>query len=165
MRQGPTRAGRIKRVAFCINKSLRQQPGVAERGVARPRESECPKSRDARVAGPDAGPGRRGISGSNVGILSAYGTVTRQCPANPHIRRAVCTQTKEAAHWSQVRAPIRRHRPCHADMHGKREAAQVIGTMMGSLGRVRIARFDARPCCAPPSRMRTASNYSAPGQS
>ena len=84
-----------------------------------------------------------------MGILFAYVTVTRLCPVNPHVRRAVCTQTKEAAHWSQVRAPIRRRRSFHADMHGKREAAQVIGTMMGSLSRVRIAKFDARPTCTP----------------
>ena len=48
-----------------------------------------------------------------------------------------------------MRAPIRGRRSFHADMHGKREAAQVIGTMMGSLSRVHIAKFDARPTCTP----------------
>ena len=105
-----------------------------------------------------AGPGRRRISVSKVGILFAYVTVTRQCPVNPQIQRAVCTQTKEAAHWSQVRAPIRMHRPCHADMHEKREPAQVIGTTVSALGRMLAAGFDLLPCCAPTPRVRAVSS-------
>ena len=82
-------------------------------------------------------------------MLFAYGTVTHQCPVNPLYQRVVCSRTKKAAHWCRVHAPIRGHWSSHADMHGKREAAQVIGTLMSSLCRVRIARFDARPSCAP----------------
>ena len=95
-----------------------------------------------------AGLGRRRISGSKVGTLFAYDTVTQQCPLKPRIRRVLYSRTRQAAHWSQARAPIRTHFSCHAGMHGKREAAQVIGMVMGSLGRVRVAKFDARPSCA-----------------
>ena len=57
-----------------------------------------------------------------------------------------------------MRAPIRRHRSCHADMHGKREAAQVIGATMSALGRMLAARFDLLPSCTTTPHVRAVSS-------